>query len=159
MEIILSLVAVIEGYWRQPLTERDSTEQNAIDHHPLKMINRQSNSLLLSQPLDVLLEIASHLPPETAAALSLTCEVARAVFLPRNPSDADLRAIRHSFEKDVSDGCFYCFNCGKYHRYSKSWRFETNLSYAAVPPYEKRINLDRIGVWDFGFHNFQLVMN
>ena len=70
-----------------------------------------------------------------------------------------MRAIRHAFEKDVSDRCFYCFNCGKYHRYSKSWWFETNLSSAALPPCEDRVGLYRIGIWDFGFHHFQLVMN
>ncbi|KAK8044031.1 hypothetical protein PG993_004055 [Apiospora rasikravindrae] len=152
MKAIQSLVAAVWRHWG-----RSQAEQCPARESSPKTIDPQANSLLLNQPLDILLEIASRLPPEAAAALSLTCEAALPVFLPRDSTDPDLRAIRLSLEKEVSDRCFYCFNCGKYHRYAKNWRFETSVLDAQMPTCNpQRYN---IGGWIFAFHHFQLVMN
>ncbi|KAK8130588.1 hypothetical protein PG999_002968 [Apiospora kogelbergensis] len=136
------------------------TRRSAERNRPTPIAMQQSNSLFLNQPLDVLLTISDHLPPEIAAALSLTCKVALAVFKPKN-TDANQRAIRHAFEKNVSKRCFYCFTCGKYHRYSKSWVFNSYAAHGVpIPPCQTpRDHVHMIGIWHFAFHHFQLIMN
>ncbi|KAI2624911.1 hypothetical protein GGR54DRAFT_594151 [Hypoxylon sp. NC1633] len=120
----------------------------------------QNQSLLLTQPLDILLEIADKLPPESSLALSLTCKVAFGTFFP-SPSvrvpKQNLERFLLLLEKDVSDRLFYCHLCRRLHPFSHSWephrrcqdRREllcSTMCYSYLP-------------LSIGFYHVQLVMN
>ncbi|KAK8131427.1 hypothetical protein PG984_007865 [Apiospora sp. TS-2023a] len=123
---------------------------------PWKRVDQQDNSLFMRLPLDLLLSVRDHLPPESSAALCLTCKAALDVFEPQDLHEDDLRRIRQQFEREMSERCFYCGQCGHLHRYSKDWRIRDRGIDDELPCEAPRV---RIGLWKIGFYHFQLVMN
>ncbi|KAK1765545.1 hypothetical protein QBC33DRAFT_475977, partial [Phialemonium atrogriseum] len=79
---------------------------------------------LLNQPLDILFEISEFLPPESVAALSLTCKSAFYVLFPVSKSslhDSSLENLLLLLEKDLRRHFFYCYCCLRLHRFSSYW--------------------------------------
>lgn len=121
----------------------------------------QSRSLFMNLPLDVLKAIADYLPPACAAALSLTCQAALAVFKPQSPlCDCQLTVFRRQLERDLSESRFFCWDCKQLHRYSKGWRVRSDRPEGLRwVPCQRRSSFERRGPWFFRFQHFQLVMN
>lgn len=85
--------------------------------------SRQLRSLFMHLPRDVVLCIADHLPPESVAALALTC---RALWLEsswkRVIKDPGTRLGLLPLLVHDQPGIFYCYNSRKLHRINEKMR-------------------------------------
>ncbi|KAK5998094.1 hypothetical protein PT974_00466 [Cladobotryum mycophilum] len=99
----------------------DSTTSESISTVPAK-----PTPILFKQPLDIFLEIVSHLDPSSAASLSLTCKNAFALLAPASLSrltTEDKGALLQLWERDANVGSsfYFCHLCTKLHPFAPWW--------------------------------------
>lgn len=141
----------------------DNTDEPPRPRKPWKKAQcPQAGSLFLNLPLDIQKVIADHLYPARAAALSLTCQAALAVFKPKSPLRACERtALRLRLERDLSRNHYFCWNCQQLHHYAKHWQARLGWPEDMMwsPCANRLVGIHMVGAWCVGFHHFQLVMN
>ncbi|KAI1084027.1 hypothetical protein F5B20DRAFT_362693 [Whalleya microplaca] len=125
-------------------------------------VDKQAGSRLLNLPTVALITILNHLPPESIAALSLTCKSAFYVLFPGTTTSLcgySLENLLLLLEKDLSHRYFYCCDCGRLHRFSPSWApYRRNgAQHWLELPCEPQI--ENSGDLCIGFHHARLVLN
>ncbi|KAF3014944.1 hypothetical protein E8E14_000297 [Neopestalotiopsis sp. 37M] len=127
----------------------------------------QSQSKLLSMlPVDMLYNIADHLPDVSIAALSLACKTTNRIFpqaLKRLARDSwrskQLEELFILLEKDNAASHFFCHGCFQLHKYTPEWKPNIVITHGPSPVVPGMENFEATGPIKFDFHHVRLVMN
>ncbi|KAI0174741.1 hypothetical protein BJ166DRAFT_606659 [Pestalotiopsis sp. NC0098] len=88
----------------------------------------QSRSKLLNKlSIDLVLQITDYLPPESVAALALTCKTTRNLLpnAEKQLTRESLKPFLLLMERYLAVKFFYCHSCRRLHRYRKAWKLGT----------------------------------
>jgi hypothetical protein len=117
----------------------------------------QAASLLLRQPVDILLSIKDQLPPESSTAVSLTCKLAFRIFFHTTSGKLDRKSrlnLLLALEPDVSRELYFCHACTQLHYFSSSWVLDSRSKESQC--HDGAVKLGDLHV---GFNLVRLVMN